>query len=113
MRTATLLLGAGFETTASLLTAVMYLLCTHRHCLEKVTREVRSSFESAEDITFVSVNKLPYMIACLSEALRWYPPIANGLQRVAMKGGTTVAGVFVPEQVSSKAWGNSAVVLSS
>lgn len=102
MRTATTLLGAGFETTASLLTAVTYLLCSNPRCLEKVTHEIRSSFKSADDITFASVDKLPYLIACLSEALRWYPPIASGLQRLAMEGGTTVAGVFVPEEVSSK-----------
>lgn len=98
MRTAGLLLGAGFETTASLLTAVTFLLATHPEYLEKVSHEVRSTFKSAEDITLASVDKLEYMIACLSEALRWYPPVAMGMQRLAMKGGTTVAGHAVPEQ---------------
>ena len=99
MLTAGLLLGAGFETTSSLVAATLYLLLRNPRCLEKATREVRSSFESQSDISFATLDKLTYMIACLNEALRWYPPIAGGMPREVMKGGTTVAGRFVPEGV--------------
>lgn len=55
-----LLVVAGSETTATLLCGVTYLLLRNPECLRKVTEEVRSSFESEHDITFSSVQNLPY-----------------------------------------------------
>lgn len=100
MLTAGILLGAGFETTSSIVCATMYLLQRNPECLKKINEEVRGAFGSPEDITFSSVDNLPYLRACLSEALRWYPPIASGLPREVMKGGTSIAGEHVPEGVS-------------
>lgn len=100
MLTAGLLLAAGFETTASLVTATLYLLLRHPSCLEKVTKELRSSFKSQDEISLASLEKEEYMIACLNEALRWYPPVASGMPREVMKGGTSIAGYYIPESVS-------------
>ncbi|EOO00988.1 putative cytochrome p450 protein [Phaeoacremonium minimum UCRPA7] len=107
MLTAGLLLGAGFETTSSLVAVTLYLLQRNSHCLERVTNEIRSSFKSQNDISFAAVDNLPYMVACLNEALRWYPPVASGMPRQVMKGGTSIAGEFVPEStiVSIHHWG--------
>jgi cytochrome P450 len=55
-----LLVVAGSETTATLLSGVTYLLLRNPECLRKVTDEVRSAFESEHDITFASVQNLPY-----------------------------------------------------
>lgn len=55
-----LLVVAGSETTATLLSGVTYLLLTNPRCLRRVTEEVRSAFESEHDITFSSVQQLPY-----------------------------------------------------
>ncbi|KAK1507463.1 cytochrome P450 ClCP1 [Colletotrichum tamarilloi] len=92
----TLIIG-GSETTATLLAGVTYYLLTNRDCLAKLTDEVRSSFKTEEEIDLVSVNKLTYMLACLDEALRVYPPVSMGLPRVTPKGGATICGNFVPE----------------
>lgn len=73
----------------------------NRDCLAKLSDEVRSSFKTEEEIDLVSVNKLTYMLACLDEALRVYPPVSMGLPRVTPKGGATICGKFVPENVSS------------
>jgi cytochrome P450 len=102
--TAALLLAAGFETTSSLVTVTLYLLLCNPEYLAKVTKDIRSSYKSADEITLASLEKQTYMIACLDEALRWFPPIAAGLEREAMKGGTTVAGHFVPEGVNYMSW---------
>ncbi|KAI3398516.1 hypothetical protein diail_9040 [Diaporthe ilicicola] len=92
-----LLVVAGSETTATLLTGATYLLLSNPQCLHKVTEEVRSAFQSEHEITFSSVQQLPYMLACLREALRCYPPVAGPLPRVVPKGGANIAGYFVPE----------------
>ncbi|KAK1674114.1 cytochrome P450 [Colletotrichum godetiae] len=92
----TLIIG-GSETTATLLAGVTYYLLMNRDCLGKLTDEVRTTFKTEEEIDLVSVNKLTYMLACLDEALRVYPPVSMGLPRVTPKGGANICGKFVPE----------------
>lgn len=94
---AVILVIAGSETTATLLSGATYLLLSNPECLKKVTQEVRSAFETEDDITFSSVQNLPYMLACLKEAMRCYPPVPGTLPRVVPKGGAQIAGYFVPE----------------
>ncbi|KAI1131198.1 cytochrome P450 [Nemania abortiva] len=94
---ASLLIVAGSETTATLLSGATFLLLTNPETLEKLQQEVRSAFRSDEEITLTSVGNLTYMLACLNESLRRYPPVASGLPRQAPKGGAMVDGGFVPE----------------
>ncbi|KAL1870738.1 hypothetical protein Daus18300_005058 [Diaporthe australafricana] len=91
------ILGAGSETTATLLTGVTYLLCKNPEVLKRVAQEVRATYHSDEEITLMSVSKLEYMLACLNEALRLYPPVSIGLPRTLNKGGDQIAGHYLPE----------------
>lgn len=95
----TLLIIAGSETTATLLSGITYLLGIHTDALANLTEEIRTTFKSEDEIDFVSVSNLPYLVACLEEALRIYPPAPLGLIRQVPKGGGTVAGHYVPEDV--------------
>lgn len=97
---ASLLIIAGSETTATLLSGATYLLTTNPEALRRLTEEVRSTFKTEEEIDFTSVSSLQYMLACLDEALRMYPPAPLGLPRQTPKGGATIAGHYVPEDVS-------------
>ncbi|KAH7041423.1 cytochrome P450 [Microdochium trichocladiopsis] len=101
-----ILIIAGSETTATLLSGVTYYLMQDPEVLRKVTDEVRSSYQSEDEINFTSVNELTYMLACLNEALRCYPPVATGLPRVVPAGGATISEHFVPEGtvVSAHHW---------
>lgn len=96
-----ILVVAGSETTATVLGGVSYFLVTNPDKLTKLTAEVRSAFHQESDITIVSVGKLGYMLACLDEALRLYPPVPIGLPRIVPKGGRLICGHLVPEGVSS------------
>jgi len=100
---ASALIVAGSETTATLLCGVTYLLLTNPGALKKVTEEVRSTFTSDEEITLTSVGGLKYMLACLNEGLRSYPPVPFGLPRIVPRGGATISGMAVPENVSAPA----------
>lgn len=91
----------GSETTATLLAGVTYLLLSNPVALQRLTVEVRSTFQSEQEITMTSVNQLTYMLACLNEALRVYPPVPVGLPRVTPAGGRTIHGRFVPQGVSA------------
>lgn len=95
-----ILIVAGSETTATLLSGVTFLLATHPEPLAKLTAEVRSTFATEEEINFTSASKLQYMLACLNEALRVYPPTPAGLPRVVPEGGATIADYYVPQGVS-------------
>lgn len=94
------LIVAGSETTATLLSGVTYLLATNPDALQKLTEEIRTAFKTEEEIDVASVSSLPYMMACLEEGLRVYPPTPLGPPRWVPKGGGTIAGYFVPENVS-------------
>lgn len=98
-----ILIIAGSETTATILSGVTYLLLTAPEAMAKVINEVRSSFNSNEEITIYSASSLKYMIACLDEALRIYPPTPAGFARIVPKEGDFIAGKWVPGGVSHQA----------
>lgn len=87
---------AGSETTATLLSGVTYLLLKNPPVLQKLQNEVRNAFQSDEQITLDGCNKLEYIHAVLTEALRVYPPVAVGLPRIVDAQGDTVNGHWIP-----------------
>jgi cytochrome P450 len=95
-----LLIVAGSETTATLLSGCTFLLLSNPNTLDKLTKEVRSTFKEESEITIASAGQLEYMLACLDEALRCYPPVPIGNPRVVPKGGRVLCGRYVPEDVS-------------
>lgn len=97
---ANLLTTAGSETTATLLSGVTFLLTKNPDKLARLTQEVRSTFKSEAEIDINSASQLTYMLACLDEALRSYPPVPIGLPRVVPRGGKTFLGKYVPAGVS-------------
>ncbi|EHK98756.1 putative sterigmatocystin biosynthesis monooxygenase stcF [Glarea lozoyensis 74030] len=93
-----LLILAGSETTATLLSAATYLILKHPEVLDKMVAEVRSTFKTEDEITQVSVNKLTYQIAVLEESLRVHPPAPFGFPRIVPgEKGQFVAGQWVPK----------------
>ncbi|KAJ5637723.1 Cytochrome monooxygenase lcsI [Penicillium lividum] len=97
---AALLIIAGSETTASLLSGFNYYLVENPAIYKKLVEEIRNTFQSYDEIDFLGVSKLTYMNAALEEALRVYPPVPAVLPRVVPKGGSLIDGEFVPGGVS-------------
>ncbi|KAI2785537.1 cytochrome P450 [Daldinia loculata] len=95
-----LLMVAGSETTATLLSGATYWLLKTPHALKKATEEVRNAFKSEEEITFHEVRtKLPYISVCLEEALRLFPPVPMSLSRSVPKGPPVqIVGLTIPEK---------------
>lgn len=46
------------------------------------------------------LNELSLLIATLREVMRFRPTSATGLERVTPQGGKTIAGQFIPADVS-------------
>jgi cytochrome P450 len=95
-----LLIIAGSETTATLLSGVTYHLLRNPKVMERLVAEVRGRFKSESEINLTSVQSLEYMLAVLDEALRIYPPSPTGLPRVVPNGGDYICGKWVPGGVS-------------
>lgn len=98
---AQILMIAGSETTATVLTATTYFLASNPETLKKVVNEVRSGFSSENDINMDSVKKLTYMLACLNEGMRVFPPVINGSVRTIRPEGDDIIGHYIPGGVSN------------
>ncbi|KAF2191204.1 cytochrome P450 [Zopfia rhizophila CBS 207.26] len=87
---------AGTETTATLLSGMTYLLLKNPNSMKKLVEEIRGAFPSSEDINMETLGQLPYLNACVKEALRLYPPVPVGLPRLTPPDGSTICGEYVP-----------------
>ncbi|KAG7005995.1 cytochrome P450 monooxygenase [Physcia stellaris] len=98
-----IMLVAGSETTATLLSGATYQLLTNPAVLKKLQLEVRGAFKSGKEMSLLSVGNpglLPYMEAVLTESLRMYPPVPASLPRVTGPDGEIIDGQFVPANTS-------------
>lgn len=95
-----ILILAGSETTATLLSGTSFWLMKNPHIYRALVQEIRSTFEKEEDITSTTVTKAKYLLAVLNEGLRIYPPSPGGLGRITPSGGSIVDGYWIPEGVS-------------
>ncbi|KAI9768776.1 MAG: hypothetical protein M1839_003961 [Geoglossum umbratile] len=87
---------AGSETTPTLLSGLVYLILKDPMVMGKLTQEIRSTFESDSDITIERISELPYLNACIQEALRVYPPVSGGIARIVPEGGAPIVGEWIP-----------------
>ncbi|KAH7013966.1 cytochrome P450 [Ilyonectria destructans] len=101
---ANVLILAGSETTATTLSGTTYLLCMHPAILGKLETEVRTVFKSESEIDLFSVQKLPYMLAVLDEAMRVYPPVPTAIPRTTPPSGNMILGEYLPGNVKLGIW---------
>ncbi|KAH7073181.1 cytochrome P450 [Paraphoma chrysanthemicola] len=94
--TAEVFIIGGSETTATLMSGLTYYLLRDPSRLAKLQAEVRNAFTKKEDITFVNVSQLPYLLACLDEALRIYPPFPDAWPRNTGPRSEIIGGRVVP-----------------
>jgi cytochrome P450 len=90
---------AGFDTTATAMTGLLWYLHVNPKVSSKLTTEIRNEFHSLDDITLQRCMKLSYLQACIEEGLRMHSPIKMGLPRVTPPEGMAIAGKFVPGHV--------------
>lgn len=102
---AMLLLIAGSDTTANSLSALSYHLATHPEVQRKLQAEldlhipIESSQETEDEadtllppsdgvVEYEKIKNLPYLNACVKEALRLHSTVGTGLPRVVPSGKT-------------------------
>ncbi|EOD50618.1 putative benzoate 4-monooxygenase cytochrome p450 protein [Neofusicoccum parvum UCRNP2] len=94
------MMNAGTDTTTAALTNTIYLLYKHPKELAKLREELDAAFLINEVPAYDIVSRLPYLRACIEEALRLRPASSMGLPRVVPKGGREIAGHFIAEGVT-------------
>lgn len=94
---ATVLFFANNETSSSLLVSAMYYLLSNPEPLALVQKELRSKFKNIEDMTIQASDSLPYLKACINEALRLFPPTPGYFPRVVSEQGAIINGQYVPK----------------
>ncbi|KAJ5125372.1 Cytochrome monooxygenase lcsI [Penicillium atrosanguineum] len=97
---AAILIMAGSETTASLLSGFTFYALTNAGVWKKLVEEVRGAFGSYDEIDFKEVSQLGYLNAALEESLRVYPPVPATIPRIVPEGGAVIDGEFVPQGVT-------------
>ncbi|KXH25643.1 cytochrome P450, partial [Colletotrichum salicis] len=101
---AMVLIIAGSETTATLLTAATYFLASNPRVIAKVNDEVRSAFTVEDEIDMLSVQNLPYLLAVLDESLRMFSPVPGPSPRAIGEGGDTILGGFILKDTVVDVW---------
>jgi hypothetical protein len=95
-------IGAGSDTTAISLSAVLYHLCRNPSTLAKLRSEIDEMARAKQvsnPVSFQEAQAMPYLQAVLKEALRMHPATGFPLERVVPKGGAMISGKFFPEGV--------------
>lgn len=99
---AALVILAGSETVAVAVTSTTWFLLKTPLALKRLQQEIRTSFNSAEEITMARTASLPYLHAAISEALHLHPPQALAVPgRVVDRPNVVVCGQVIPIGVST------------
>ncbi|CAG8131960.1 unnamed protein product [Penicillium salamii] len=95
------IIDAGADTTAIALTQIVYLLIRHPDHLETLRQEIQGVLAEDEVIApYDTVRHLPFLRACINEAMRIIPPTSAGLPRRTPPEGAMIFGKWIPGDTS-------------
>ncbi|WXC50872.1 hypothetical protein QX201_010574 [Fusarium graminearum] len=93
--------GAGSDTVAAGIQSFIYHMIRHPNAWARAQTEVQDATKKGlcEDniVSYADVQELPYVQACIKEALRMFGPVPMGLPRIAPRGGLTFGDRIIPE----------------
>ncbi|KAK6839281.1 cytochrome P450 [Apiospora arundinis] len=97
---ATGLVGAGSDTVSSALQSFVYHMIRHPTAWSRVRDEIDTAGQNGRcrerAISFKDASELPFLQACIKEAIRVFSPVPMGLPRLAPKGGLTIGNKTFP-----------------
>jgi cytochrome P450 len=95
-------LAAGHETTATALTWTVYILSIHPDIQTKLREEIRAnlpgrspSSPSAQELSAIIDNHMPYLNAVCQEILRFFAPVPATFREAVVD--TTIQGCKIPK----------------
>ncbi|CAN9426650.1 unnamed protein product [Alternaria alternata] len=93
-------LFAGSDTTAIAFRSLFYHLMHSPNVYARLEKEIDEAFQEGHmDLppTYKQASQLPYLCACIKEALRIHPGAQLSLPRTVPRGGMELCGQFIPE----------------
>ncbi|OAP58487.1 hypothetical protein AYL99_07577 [Fonsecaea erecta] len=91
---------AGSDTTAIALRAIVYFLCRHPECMDRLVSEIDNADRQgklSQPITFKeATTALPYLGAVVKESMRLHPSVGLLMERHVPAEGLTVQGYHIP-----------------
>lgn len=93
---------AGQDTTAGLISSLIYYVLSNPHVHSKLLAEI-NNFEQQGKLSQPVVRhdestNMPFLMACVRETLRVAPPTPIILPRYVSKGGMVINGTWIPEK---------------
>ena len=89
-------LAAGFETTASTMSILLYNLAKHPQIQEKCYEEIANILtDEDKEINYDTIAEMTYLEACIQETLRLYPIVLRN-QRYCSKD-SSINGMVIKE----------------
>ncbi|KAG9240386.1 cytochrome P450 [Calycina marina] len=85
----------GGDPTAIAINSILYHLVRNPSTYERVTAEIDAANLSLP-VAYDDASKLPYLKACINEAMRIHPSVGATLSRVVPEAGATVSGFYIP-----------------
>ena len=93
---------AGSDTTAISIRSIIYYLLKNPDYKRKLVEEIdarKSQGKLSIPVTLEESKHMPYLQACMYEALRCHPAVGMSLPRVTPSGGIEIDGRYIPEGV--------------
>jgi cytochrome P450 len=91
---------AGSDTTAIALRAIIYFLCRHPVCMERLVAEIDNADRQgnlSHPIGYKEANALlPYLTAVVKESIRLHPSVGLLLERHVPAEGLSIPGYHIP-----------------
>lgn len=95
-----LLIVAGSDTVAIVLTYIFYYLAKSPTHIQKLREELEPLLRSDEPFNVQKMQNAKHLNGIINEALRLHPPTPSGGFRITPPQGITVDGVFIPGGVN-------------
>ncbi|KAI4177418.1 MAG: hypothetical protein LQ343_000399 [Gyalolechia ehrenbergii] len=90
------LILAGSETSATTCSSSTYFFLKTPAVYKRLQAEIRNAFKSMSEITTPAANRLPYLHAVITEALRLHPTGPVSVPRMVDRPGVVVSGHEIP-----------------
>ncbi|XP_023301703.2 probable cytochrome P450 12c1, mitochondrial [Lucilia cuprina] len=92
------MLIGGVEVTSSVLSALILCLANNAEKQQKLREEILNTIGKSEKLTIENTKHLPYLRACIKEALRLYPVVFGNLRATGMD--LCLSGYQIPKNTN-------------
>ncbi|EEH38906.2 benzoate 4-monooxygenase cytochrome P450 [Paracoccidioides lutzii Pb01] len=89
--------AAGNETVSTALQAFVYFMIRHPNAWKRARAEIDAAGINDRVVRYTDAQNLPFLQACIKEALRIFGPASMGLPRIAPEGGITFGDRTIPQ----------------